>query len=136
MFIIMHSSYIPIILILDVFYILFIFTEYAPPSTTAVDVCFPSPCGPNSQCKNINGQAVCSCLSEYVGAPPNCRPECVVSSECPHDKACQENKCVNPCPKLCGINANCKMINHSPICSCRPSYTGDPFTMCTYIQCK
>lgn len=103
---------------------------------TPVDICYPSPCGPNSQCKNVNGQVACSCLLGYVGYPPNCRPECVVSSECPNDKACVNNKCINPCPKPCGVNSNCKIINHSPICSCKTSYTGDPFTLCTPIACK
>lgn len=106
------------------------------PVSTPIDVCYPSPCGPNSQCKVVSDQAVCSCLPEYIGAPPNCRPECVVSSECPQDKACIKQKCTNPCPGPCGTNTNCKVINHSPICSCKSSFTGDPFTLCTPIRCK
>lgn len=113
-----------------------IFVSESLPPPAAIEVCYPSPCGPNSQCKAINNQAICSCLPEYVSAPPNCRPECIGSSECPQDKACVNQKCVNPCPKPCGLNANCKMINHSPICSCRTSYTGDPFTICRPVQCK
>lgn len=109
--------------------------EYPPPSTPA-DVCYPSPCGPNSQCRSVNGQAVCTCLVGYMGSPPNCRPECIINSECSLDKACVNQKCVNPCPKPCGINANCKVINHSPICSCQTSYTGDPFTICNLIKSK
>lgn len=101
-----------------------------------MELCYPSPCGPNSQCKIVNNQVVCSCLLEYVGSPPNCRPECVTSSECTHDKACVKNKCINPCPKPCGVNTICKIINHSPICSCKTSFTGDPFTICTPIKCK
>lgn len=101
-----------------------------------VDPCNPSPCGPNSQCREINGQAVCSCRPSYVGSPPSCRPECVVSSECPRDKACMNQKCVDPCTNTCGQNAICHVINHSPICSCRPSYTGDPFTFCSRIPRK
>lgn len=92
--------------------------------------CHPSPCGPNSQCREVNGQAVCSCLTEYVGSPPGCRPECVVSGECPQTAACVNLKCVDPCPGTCGLNANCHVINHSPICSCLTQYTGDPFTRC------
>jgi hypothetical protein len=95
-----------------------------------VDPCNPSPCGPNSQCREINGQAVCSCLPTYVGSPPACRPECVVSSECPLDKACFNQKCSNPCPGPCGQNAKCQVNNHSPICSCNQGYTGDPFSRC------
>lgn len=92
--------------------------------------CQPSPCGPNSQCREVNGQAVCSCLPEYVGSPPGCRPECVVSTECASNKACINQKCADPCPGTCGLNANCQVVNHSPICSCIPRYTGDPFTRC------
>lgn len=92
--------------------------------------CQPSPCGPNSQCRETNGQAVCSCLPTYVGSPPSCRPECVVSSECPLDKACINQKCQDPCPGTCGINARCEVRNHSPICSCKVDNTGDPFIRC------
>ncbi|KAF4526820.1 hypothetical protein B566_EDAN018173, partial [Ephemera danica] len=94
------------------------------------DLCSPSPCGPNSQCREINGQAVCSCLVGYEGSPPSCRPECVVSSECPSNKACVNNKCIDPCRGSCGVNARCEVINHSPICSCRQGQTGDPFRSC------
>lgn len=97
---------------------------------TPKNPCQPSPCGPNSQCREINEQAVCSCLPEYIGSPPGCRPECTVSSECPQDRACINQKCADPCPGTCGLNANCKTINHSPVCSCQISYTGDPFTRC------
>lgn len=95
-----------------------------------VNPCQPSPCGPNSQCRQTNGQAVCSCLPTYVGSPPSCRPECVVSSECPLDKACINQKCKDPCPGTCGINARCDVRNHSPICSCKVDMTGDPFVRC------
>lgn len=111
------------------------------PGTLAIEEeptnpCQPSPCGPNSQCREANGQAVCSCLPEYVGSPPSCRPECVVNSECSFQKTCINNKCADPCPGTCGLNANCHVINHSPICSCRPGNTGNPFTRCYPIPRK
>lgn len=62
--------------------------------------------------------------------PPNCRPECVISAECAQDKACLNNKCVDPCPGTCGQNARCQVLNHNPICSCSPGFTGDPFLQC------
>lgn len=92
--------------------------------------CSPSPCGPNSQCKELNEQAICSCLPEYSGTPPDCRPECVVSSECSSEKACVNQRCIDPCTGSCGENANCKVINHSPICVCKEGLTGNPFTRC------
>ncbi|KRT79972.1 hypothetical protein AMK59_6539, partial [Oryctes borbonicus] len=82
------------------------------------------------QCREINNQAVCSCLPTYVGSPPGCRPECVTSSECAYDKACINQKCSDPCPGTCGISTICNTVNHSPICVCQPGYTGDPFTRC------
>ncbi|VEN46221.1 unnamed protein product [Callosobruchus maculatus] len=106
-----------------------------PPPTekTAVDPCSPTPCGPYSQCRNVNDQAVCSCLPEYTGTPPNCKPECVVSSECPQNRACHKFKCANPCAGTCGLGARCEVINHNPICSCPERMTGDPFTRCHEI---
>lgn len=98
--------------------------------------CLPSPCGPNSECRVVQQQAVCSCLPNYNGSPPSCRPECVVNSECPLTKACVNQKCIDPCQGTCGINTVCKVLNHSPICSCREQYTGDPFSNCYLVPCK
>ena len=92
--------------------------------------CQPSPCGPNSECRETNGQAVCSCASTFIGTPPFCRPECTVSSECALNRACIQQKCVDPCNDICGVNARCNVINHSPFCSCNAGLTGDPFVRC------
>jgi len=92
--------------------------------------CSPSPCGPNSKCQNVNGLAVCTCLPNFMGNPPSCRAECVVNSQCSRDLACINQRCTSPCPDPCGINTQCKVINHSPICSCNLDYTGDPFIKC------
>lgn len=104
--------------------------QHAPPQNP----CQPSPCGPNSQCREINGQAVCSCIVGYIGSPPTCHPECVVNSDCPQNQACTNQKCRDPCPGTCGISAQCSVINHNPICSCPPRYTGDPFVRCQPIS--
>lgn len=92
--------------------------------------CIPSPCGPFSQCRVVNSHAVCSCLESYIGSPPSCRPECVISGDCPQNRACIGQKCQDPCPGTCGINAQCQVVNHNPICSCLSGYTGDPFVRC------
>lgn len=110
-----------------------IFAITAPPELFP---CNPSPCGPNSQCREVNKQAVCSCLVGYMGAPPNCRPECVTSFECPSHEACINQKCVDPCPGTCGTGAKCQVINHNPICSCPLKYSGDPFVYCSPIPGK
>lgn len=97
---------------------------------TEVDPCLPTPCGPNSLCRVVGGHAVCSCQEGYLGSPPSCRPECVVSSECPQNRACMSQKCRDPCPGTCGLQAQCQVVNHNPICSCPPHFTGDPFIRC------
>lgn len=101
--------------------------EYPP---TPPDPCVPSPCGSYAQCRNVNGVPACSCVDNYVGQPPNCRPECSINSECPTDKACINHKCVDPCPGSCGALAICSIVNHVPVCACSQGYTGDPFTQC------
>lgn len=99
--------------------------------------CVPSPCGPNSQCRIVGAQAACSCLPNYIGRPPNCRPECTINEECPGNLACQNEKCRDPCPGACGSFSTCTVIKHRPVCQCLDGYTGDPFTTCTFIvPCK
>lgn len=90
----------------------------------------PSPCGPNSECREIGDVPSCTCKSGYVGSPPNCRPECTINSECQSNLACIRQKCQDPCPGSCGIGAVCNVINHTPICSCPDGYIGDPFNNC------
>lgn len=107
------------------------YKEPVAPPNTALNPCQPSPCGANSVCRAIDGRATCSCKPNYFGAPPNCRPECVVSSECSSQQACVNQKCKDPCPGTCGVHAQCQVINHNPICSCPTGYIGDPFEQCT-----
>lgn len=113
----------------------------SPSSTLAekTDPCRENPCGPNSQCKNIRGIAACSCLSQFNGTPPNCTSECESSSECDAGKACIKQKCVNPClSSTCGMNANCTVVNHSPLCTCVEGFGGDPVGNCRPLlsECK
>lgn len=99
--------------------------------------CVPSPCGPNSQCRIVGTQAACSCLPNFIGRPPNCRPECTINEECPGNLACQTEKCKDPCPGACGSSSLCTAIKHRPVCNCIEGFTGDPFTGCTIIvPCK
>lgn len=107
--------------------------EIEEPRVPPKNPCQPSPCGPNSQCSAINNNAVCSCVAGYIGSPPGCRPECVVSSECSQDKACINQKCIDPCIGTCGYNARCEVKSHSPICGCPAGQTGDPFQRCFEI---
>ncbi len=95
--------------------------------------CNPSPCGPNSQCQVVSGQAQCGCQANMIGSVPNCRPECLLGSDCPSNMACINQKCVDPCPGTCAPNADCRVINHSPTCNCATGYTGNGFDGCRPI---
>lgn len=98
---------------------------------TPTNPCVPSPCGPFSVCQeNNSGFPACSCLANYIGSPPNCRPECSLNSECRSDQACIREKCADPCPGSCGNRARCTVVNHTPICTCFEAHTGDPFSNC------
>lgn len=99
-----------------------------------INPCQPSPCGPFAECRPIGDSPSCSCLAEYTGTPPNCKPECVSNSECPNHLACINQKCKDPCPGLCGANAECRVISHSAMCICSTGFIGDPFTQCRIPQ--
>ena len=75
--------------------------------------CNPSPCGANAKCEERNNAASCTCLPEYSGDPyVECRPECILNQDCPYTKTCLRNKCIDPCPGLCGANAECVVAMH------------------------
>lgn len=96
-----------------------------PPPT--YNPCDPSPCGANALCDN----AICTCIQNYFGDPYiGCRPECTMNTDCHPTKSCINNRCVDPCPGTCGIQAACDVSNHIPSCSCPPGYIGDPFVAC------
>lgn len=45
---------------------------------------------------------------------------------------CVNQECIDPCMTgFCGVNAECHVENHTPICECPSNYTGDPFLQCT-----
>lgn len=95
-----------------------------------VDPCLPSPCGPNSQCRDVGGTPSCSCATSFVGRPPNCRPECTANTDCVNNRACINFKCIDPCIGSCGLNTECSVVNHIPMCTCLYGYIGDPFSAC------
>lgn len=105
----------------------------APPVHDDSNPCHPSPCGPNANCRVFESRPVCSCIANYIGRPPSCRPECTVNSECPSNKACINERCRDPCPGSCGFNAECYVHAHTPRCGCSDGYTGDPFSGCNKI---
>lgn len=101
--------------------------------TAPQDACNPSPCGSNALCRD----GTCTCLPEYHGDPYyGCRPECVQNPDCPLDRACNRNKCFDPCTGVCGQNAECVVINHTPMCSCPDGMSGNAFTACFPVKGK
>ena len=103
---------------------------FAASPSPVVSPCASSPCGMYAECREIGDYPSCSCLPEYQGSPPNCRPECTINPDCPSNRVCMRQKCSDPCAGSCGINALCSVVNHTPVCTCPDRYTGDPFTSC------
>lgn len=104
---------------------------FAAISSPVEDPCVPSPCGPNAECSN----GICNCIAEFQGNPYiGCRPECVLNADCPRDRACMRNKCLDPCPGACAFNALCTVIGHVPMCNCPGNMTGNAFSQCTPLQ--
>lgn len=101
-----------------------------------INACIPSPCGPNSECREVENRAACSCLPGMFGAPPSCRPECVIHQDCPSNRACIAQRCEDPCVGACGFNAVCTSQNHRPICSCIEGHEGDPYAGCSMRASK
>ena len=96
--------------------------------------CNPSPCGTNAECFEQSGKVTCKCPQDYLGDPNvACRPECRLNSDCSSSQTCVNSKCIDPCPGLCGIDAECRVTNHLPFCVCEASFTGDPYSACRPI---
>lgn len=111
--------------------ILFLRISGQPPVPT--NPCQPSPCGPNAECQVRGDSSACSCIENYIGVPPNCRPQCTINPECPPHLACMQQKCRDPCVGLCGLNAQCTVVNHHAVCACVDGYSGNPFSVCEAI---
>ena len=109
-----------------------ILTSATPVPPTKATLCSPNTCGVNAQCLEENGKASCKCLAGFpVGDPyVSCRQDCVTNSHCSLDKACINERCVDPCPGACGTDAECRVPNHVPICTCPQGYTGSPYRRC------
>eukprot|EP00096_Caligus_rogercresseyi_P003584 TRINITY_DN1682_c0_g1_i1.p1 TRINITY_DN1682_c0_g1~~TRINITY_DN1682_c0_g1_i1.p1 ORF type:complete len:844 (-),score=166.73 TRINITY_DN1682_c0_g1_i1:574-3105(-) len=105
------------------------------------DLCEPNPCGDGATCnpgtdRSGNDRPVCTCSPGYRGDPLiRCvRGECENDSECPSNMACYDFNCKDPCVDACGLNAECRALNHGAICSCRSGYVGNPLESCRESQ--
>lgn len=63
--------------------------------------------------------------------------ECQVNRDCPLDKECRSQECVDPClRKVCGTRANCEVDFHTAICTCPPGLQGNPLVACIEAGCS
>lgn len=98
--------------------------------------CSPNPCGHNAECKiTPDNQALCECHPGTSGDPssPNgCdRPECLHDDECSSTQACIAYRCQDACVGACGINADCHVEEHRPLCNCPQGLEGNPLYRCS-----
>lgn len=58
--------------------------------------------------------------------------ECYKNDDCPNDRSCINERCVNPCAArdACARGAFCHVNRHQPICTCPPSFVGNPAIEC------
>lgn len=112
-----------------------VYADTSPP-TPPTNPCQPSPCGLNAVCQVAGDSPSCSCLPDFTGSPPDCRPECISNGECASHLACINFKCQDPCPGSCGINAECRVVSHTPNCICASGFAGNPFIQCVVPQRK
>ena len=63
--------------------------------------------------------------------------ECRKNSDCPQDKACLSENCINPCVGAsCGQNALCEAISHRAKCTCASGLQGNPYVACLPVGCS
>ena len=102
------------------------------------------PCHPSANCRVIDLKAsrgmVCECEEGYVTKEDGkcelvsvIRPVCEADDSCPAKEACINGFCKDACQ--CGANADCDIIEHHPVCTCKPGYEGDPEVRCLSIGC-
>ncbi|KAG8261892.1 mannose binding [Homalodisca vitripennis] len=56
--------------------------------------------------------------------------QCISNVDCDERLACIDLKCQDPCPGPCHGNITCEIVDHVPYCSCKPGFSGSPFTGC------
>lgn len=96
------------------------------------------PCARNAECYGSNHRPACKCPPGYEGnAFDRCqRVECHTDTDCPNNRACIGQRCVDPCSSVadppCAQNAICYAQNHAAGCVC-PSHLpeGNPLSYCT-----
>ena len=64
--------------------------------------------------------------------------ECYNNNDCPNDRKCLNERCVNPCTNsdTCGRGAFCHGRDHNAVCNCPFGYTGNPQRECIPRKCS
>lgn len=88
------------------------------------------PCSAPARCQVLATLPVrtmnCICPEGYVSSGGGtCQPTapvaeiggCITDSDCAPDRSCQAHVCRDPCN--CGVNAECRVKDHRPVCTCR-----------------
>lgn len=73
-------------------------------------------CPKGKQCDVVEHQAICVCIED-------CHPTvsiCLRDNGCPHNLACINFQCKDPCKEACGV-APCSVEDHHPVCKFCPS---------------
>lgn len=111
-------------------------------NSRCAEACKIYPCGINAQCASVNHHSVCTCAPGYTGNPhrectnipkhPQPTPECYKNDDCPDDRTCRNERCINPCREdnACARSAFCYVKQHQPVCTCPPGFLGHPTTEC------
>ena len=107
-----------------------------------IDPCLVNnPCAPQAQCITRAHHPVCTCPEGYGGDPyTQCyRPECRTDTDCPVNKACINENCLNPClnsARPCGRGAECLVEFHEAKCVCSQGLQGNPLVACVNVECR
>lgn len=108
--------------------------DYTTPKPL-LNPCLSSPCGPNAECLVNEDSYTCKCLPNFINNPPNCRAECITNDHCFSNMTCVNQHCIDPCSnEVCGVNADCRVDNHSIVCECQQNYTGNALVECFLME--
>ena len=65
--------------------------------------------------------------------------ECRVDNDCPVNRACINENCLNPClnsERPCGRGAECLVEFHQARCVCSAGLQGNPLVACINVECR
>ena len=104
------------------------------------DLCLvENPCGTNSNCRTSLHRPTCTCPDGWGGNPQVAcyKPECKANNDCPYNKACIDENCLDPCLKTsCGRGAECIVQNHISHCQCPLGTQGNSLISCITGVCQ